>query len=310
MVQGRDPAYTLPESGRFLNLKELRKIVEVALLGGFFILTFSKSSITSIVSFFLLVLLLVQLVKNSKILKGLSFLLFLYLWQIVSSHKLVPSYILPSPVQIVHIILTQSHIILPHLLATLEITFIGFFLSILFGVLLALLMRVAKPIEDLIYPIAVITQSTPTIAIAPLIILWLGFGTLPKIVVVIWATFFPITVNTLLGLRTVDPDMVDVLKAISAKKSDIFKYVIFPHTLTYIITGIEISSPYAILGTLTAEWMGTTIGMGLYIRRSFSSFQLDQVFAGTIIIILFSLLMWGSATMMRQKFTRYLGGEK
>lgn len=287
-----------------------KKIVEVALLAVFVLLTLSKSTLISIFSFFISVILIVRVIRKSKILKGISFVLFLYLWQIVSSHKLIPSYILPSPTDIIGIIISQSSTILPNLLATLEVTFVGFFLSIIFGILLALLMHITKPIEDLIYPIAVITQSTPTIAIAPLIILWLGFGTLPKIVVVIWATFFPITVNTLLGLRTVDPDMIDVLKAISAKKSDIFKYVIFPHTLTYIITGIEISSPYAILGTLTAEWMGTTIGMGLYIRRSFSSFRLDQVFAGTIIIILFSLLMWGSATILRQRFTRYLGGEK
>ncbi|WP_041726001.1 ABC transporter permease [Caldisericum exile] len=291
-------------------MKKTLKVVEIALAFGLFVLTLSKSSIISIVAFFLFVVLLVRLIKNSRILKGISFVLFLYLWQIISIHKLVPSYILPSPMETLQIVLTQSNVILPNLIATLEVTFIGFFFSILFGILLALIMHIAKPIEDLIYPIAVITQSTPTIAIAPLIILWLGFGTLPKIVVVIWATFFPITVNTLLGLRTVDSDMIDVLKAISAKKSDIFKYVIFPHTFTYIITGIEISSPYAILGTLTAEWMGTTVGMGLYIRRSFSSFRLDQVFAGTIIIIIFSLLMWGSATILRQRFTRYLGGEK
>ncbi|HEM55964.1 MULTISPECIES: ABC transporter permease [Caldisericum] len=286
------------------------KVVEIVLTVGLFTFTLSKSTIVSVVSFFALVILLVRLVRNSQILKGVSFILFLYLWQIISSHKLVPSYILPTPSKILGIIITQSNVILPNLFATLEVTFIGFFLSILFGIILALLMHITRPIEDLIYPIAVITQSTPTIAIAPLIILWLGFGMLPKIVVVIWATFFPITVNTLLGLRTVDTDMIDVLKAISAKKRDIFKYVIFPHTLSYIITGIEISSPYAILGTLTAEWMGTTVGMGLYIRRSFSSFRLDQVFAGTIIIILFSLLMWGSATILRQRFTRYLGGEK
>jgi ABC-type nitrate/sulfonate/bicarbonate transport system permease component len=290
-------------------LKSL-KVVEIVLTVGLFTFTLSKSTIVSVVSFFALVILLVRLVRNSQILKGVSFILFLYLWQIISSHKLVPSYILPTPSKILGIIITQSNVILPNLFATLEVTFIGFFLSILFGIILALLMHITRPIEDLIYPIAVITQSTPTIAIAPLIILWLGFGMLPKIVVVIWATFFPITVNTLLGLRTVDTDMIDVLKAISAKKRDIFKYVIFPHTLSYIITGIEISSPYAILGTLTAEWMGTTVGMGLYIRRSFSSFRLDQVFAGTIIIILFSLLMWGSATILRQRFTRYLGGEK
>ncbi|MFU2158215.1 ABC transporter permease [Caldisericum sp. AR60] len=291
-------------------MKNSLKVVEIVLTVGLFTFTLSKSTIVSVVSFFALVILLVRLVRNSQILKGVSFILFLYLWQIISSHKLVPSYILPTPSKILGIIITQSNVILPNLFATLEVTFIGFFLSILFGIILALLMHITRPIEDLIYPIAVITQSTPTIAIAPLIILWLGFGMLPKIVVVIWATFFPITVNTLLGLRTVDTDMIDVLKAISAKKRDIFKYIIFPHTLSYIITGIEISSPYAILGTLTAEWMGTTVGMGLYIRRSFSSFRLDQVFAGTIIIILFSLLMWGSATILRQRFTRYLGGEK
>jgi len=292
-------------------LKNFKKIVLVLLVVCAFLLTLIPIKSLSLSSFFLFVILLAVAVKDRCLLKVFSFVVFIYLWYLVTERLLlVPPYILPSPIKVLMVIVNQKDIILPNLLSTLKITFFGFLLSILFGVLLALLMHLVKPIEDLIYPIAVISQSTPTIAIAPLIILWFGFGSLPKIGVVVWATFFPITVNTLLGLRSVDSDMVDVLKALSASRFDIFKFVIFPHTLSYLVTGIEISSPYAILGTLTAEWMGTDIGMGLYIRRSFSSFQLDQVFAGAIIIIIFSLLTWGIAVALRIRFTRYLGGNK
>ena len=286
------------------------KILKGLLLAGTFALTLIKLPIVSITAYIVFIVLLVRFIKSPTVLRILSFFLLIYLLELITSLELIPSYILPSPAQIGNVIISQRDVILPNLISTLEITFAGFALSIVFGIVFALIMHLVKPVEALIYPIAVISQSTPTIAIAPLIILWFGFGSFSKIGVVIWATFFPITVNTLLGLRTVDPDMVDVLTALGAKRLDIFRYVILPHTLSYIITGIEITSPYAILGALTAEWMGTTEGMGLYIRRSFSSFRLDQVFAGTIIIIIFSLLMWGGATLLRQRFTRYMGGNK
>ena len=286
------------------------KILKGLLLAGTFALTLIKLPIVSITAYIVFIVLLVRFIKSPTVLRILSFFLLIYLLELITSLKLIPSYILPSPAQIGNVIISQRDVILPNLLSTLKITFAGFALSIVFGIAFALIMHLIKPLESLIYPIAVISQSTPTIAIAPLIILWFGFGSFSKIGVVIWATFFPITVNTLLGLRTVDPDMVDVLTALGAKRFDIFIYVILPHTLSYIMTGIEITSPYAILGALTAEWMGTTEGMGLYIRRSFSSFRLDQVFAGTIIIIIFSLLMWGGATLLRQRFTRYMGGNK
>jgi len=292
-------------------LKKYQTTFKVALLVFLFLLTFTPNKFVTLSAFLLLVVSLSLFIKDSRILKILSFFIFVYLWYLVTDCLLlIPSYILPSPVKVLHIIISQKDVIIPNLISTLKITFFGFTLSILFGVSLAFLMHLIRPIEDFIYPVAVISQSTPTIAIAPLIILWFGFGSLPKIGVVVWATFFPITVNTLVGLKSIDPDMVDVLKAIGAKTSDIFKFVVLPHTLTYILTGIEISSPYAILGTLTAEWMGTDIGMGLYIRRSFSSFELGQVFAGAVIIIGFSLITWGIAVSLRRRFTRYLGGEK
>jgi len=306
MVQGLYPVPS--QNGRFLFLKV--KILKGLLLAGTFALTLIKLPIVSITAYIVFIVLLVRFIKSPTVLRILSFFLLIYLLELITSLELIPSYILPSPAQIGNVIISQRDVILPNLLSTLKITFAGFALSIVFGIVFALIMHLVKPVEALIYPIAVISQSTPTIAIAPLIILWFGFGSFSKIGVVIWATFFPITVNTLLGLRTVDSDMVDVLTALGAKRFDIFRYVILPHTLSYIITGIEITSPYAILGALTAEWMGTTEGMGLYIRRSFSSFRLDQVFAGTIIIIIFSLLMWGGATLLRQRFTRYMGGNK
>ena len=306
MVQGLHPVPS--QNGRFLFLKV--KILKGLLLAGTFALTLIKLPIVSITAYIVFIVLLVRFIKSPTVLRILSFFLLIYLLELITSLELIPSYLLPSPAQIGNVIISQRDVILPNLISTLEITFAGFALSIVFGIVFALIMHLVKPVEALIYPIAVISQSTPTIAIAPLIILWFGFGSFSKIGVVIWATFFPITVNTLLGLRTVDPDMVDVLTALGAKRLDIFRYVILPHTLSYIITGIEITSPYAILGALTAEWMGTTEGMGLYIRRSFSSFRLDQVFAGTIIIIIFSLLMWGGATLLRQRFTRYMGGNK
>lgn len=246
---------------------------------------------------------------NHTILRILAFLLFILLWWDITSHlHLMESYILPSPGDVWHIIVSQHTIIAKHLWYTLSISYVGLLLSLLFGTLLAIVMHAIRPLEDLFYPLMVLSQATPTIAVAPLIILWFGFGKYPKIGVVVWVTFFPITVNTLLGLHSIDKDMVDVMKAMGASRWQIFRHITLPHTLAYTLTGLEITSPYAILGALTAEWMGTTQGLGLYIKRSFSSFELPQVFAGTIIITVFSLLTWATVAYIKNIFTKWREG--
>ncbi len=243
------------------------------------------------------------------ILKTMAFFIFILLWWDLTSHlHVVESYILPSPGDVVSIIIRQRTIILRHLWYTLSISYIGLLLSLIFGTLLAILMHAVKPLEDLLYPLMVLSQATPTIAVAPLIILWFGFGRAPKIGVVVWVTFFPIAVNTFLGLHSVDRDMVDVMKAMGSSSWQIFRHVILPHTLAYILTGLEITSPYAILGAITAEWMGTTQGLGLYIKRSFSSFELPQVFAGTLIVTIFSLLTWGTVAYIKNKYSIWMKG--
>jgi len=264
----------------------------------------------SLLGIFLLTLSLLMTVKDHTTLRISAFLLFILLWWDISSHlHLVEPYILPSPSDVWHIIVSQRDILLHHLWYTLSISYIGLLLSLLFGTLLAIVMHSIPPLEDLLYPIMVLSQATPTIAVAPLIVLWFGFGRAPKIGVVVWVTFFPITINTLMGLHTVDRDMVDVMKAMGSTQFHIFRHIVLPHTLAYTLTGLEITSPYAILGALTSEWMGTTQGLGLYIKRSFSSFELPQVFAGTLIVTVFSLLTWWTVATIKNHFTKWRGGE-
>lgn len=274
------------------------------------LLLLSHTPILSIVGFLVIVIETTILFKNNHfMLRILAFLLFILLWWNITSHlRLIESYILPSPVDVLHIIFTQRDVIGKHLWYTLSISYIGLLLSLIFGTLLAIIMHTISPLEDLLYPITVLSQATPTIAVAPLIILWFGFGRAPKIGVVVWVTFFPITINTLLGLSSVNKDMIDVMKTMGASQWQIFRHIIFPHTLAYTLTGLEITSPYAILGALTAEWMGTTQGLGLYIKRSFSSFELPQVFAGTLIITMFSLLTWATVAYIKKRLTKWREG--
>ena len=239
----------------------------------------------------------------------LSPLVFLTLWQVVTEGTgLFKPYILPSPREVLLTIWAHRAVLAHHLGYTLTTALVGLLLSLLIGVGLAVVMHGIKPLEGLLYPLLVISQSTPSIAVAPLIILMFGFGRGPKIGVVVWATFFPITVNTLMGLRSVPGEAVDVLRAMGASRLQIFRHVVFPHTLAYTLYGLEITSPYAILGAITAEWMGTTEGLGLYIKRSFSSFELKQVFAGVIVITLFSLLLWLSVVTIRKTIIKWKEG--
>ena len=231
--------------------KLIKQRKQLAILVGLIslVLVFMPDAPLSLLGIFLLTLSLLMSVKDHTTLRISAFLLFIILWWDISSHlHLVESYILPSPTDVWYIIVSQRNILLHHLWYTLSISYIGLLLSLLFGTLLAIVMHSIPPLEDLLYPIMVLSQATPTIAVAPLIVLWFGFGRAPKIGVVVWVTFFPITINTLMGLHTVDRDMVDVMKAMGSTRFHIFRHIVLPHTLAYTLTGLEITSPYAILG--------------------------------------------------------------
>ncbi|MDN6195766.1 MAG: ABC transporter permease [Atopostipes suicloacalis] len=177
-----------------------------------------------------------------------------------------------------------------HTKVTLYEAFLGFGLAIIFAFLLAMIMDSFNLVKKAFYPLLIISQTIPTIAIAPILIIWFGFGTLPKILVVLMACFFPIIINLIDGLDNIDPDYLRLFDLMGASKLQTFRHLKGPIAMVHLLSGIKISATYMIVSAIVAEWLGGEKGIGVYMVRAKNSYALDKVFASIIVIIIISLI--------------------
>jgi ABC-type nitrate/sulfonate/bicarbonate transport system permease component len=205
---------------------------------------------------------------------------------------LIQPFILPSPYRIIVSLFEALPLLLPHLAVTLKEAMAGLGISIILAVILAVLMDNIRLIKKAVYPLLVVSQTIPLIAVAPLFILWFGFGILPKIIVVVLVCFFPIVVNLLDGLDSADEDIVNLLRSMGAGWFQVFRKAKLPPSLINFFSGLRVAVTYSIMGAVIGEWLGGTEGLGVYMIRAKRAFQLDKVFAAIIVIVLLSLILF------------------
>lgn len=168
---------------------------------------------------------------QNRLYPALTLIIIILLWQGIVDIKSIPKYILPSPVNIVNTLIKDFNVILVHTKITLYESFIGFALSVILSFILAVLMDSFQIIKKAIYPILVISQTIPTIAIAPLFIIWFGFGTLPKVIVVISVCFFPIVISLVDGFENIDRDYINLFTTFKASKLQTFYHLKLPYAM-------------------------------------------------------------------------------
>lgn len=213
------------------------------------------------------------------------------IWQIVCMTGLVPSYMLPSPVQVITALIGDFENIMFHASFTLQETFYGLLIGIVLSFIGATLMDRFGVIDRAFYPLMIITQTIPTIAIAPILVLWFGFDMAPKIILVVITTYFPIAIGLLDGYKSVDKDEIDLMRSMGAGNMDIFRHVKFPAALPHFFSGMKIASSYAVVGAVVSEWLGGFNGLGVYMTRMRKAYAFDNMFAVIILIIVISLLL-------------------
>ncbi len=232
---------------------------------------------------------------------GIFLILLILLWQLLSSFEVVPSFMLPSPVDVVKALINDFGNIAHHSVVTLSEAFIGLFLGIILAFLIAVLMDSSNFIYKATYPLLIISQTIPVIAIAPLLVLWFGFGAVPKIVLVFIVCFFPISIGLLDGFKGSDNDAISLLKAMGASKVQIFKHIKWPYALGGFFSGLKISVSYSVVGAVIAEWLGGNDGLGVYMTRVRKGYAFDKMFAVILLIIIVSLLlMWFVSLIEKQ----------
>ena len=242
---------------------------------------------------------------------NLPALLFLFallmLWQL-GAMKIDASYILPTPMQILQKRWELRNILFTvHLPATMEVTLIGLAISLILGLGLAVLMDVSPFWQKALYPVVVASQTIPTTTIAPLFVLWFGYGIWSKVLVTILITFFPITITVYDGLRSAKVEMAELLLTYGATKRDIYLKVKVPCALPYFFSAVKMAVPMSIIGAAIGEWLGAQSGLGYFSRRMMTQLDGAGVFAPIVLLSVTAMVTVGLVSLLEKRLVRWRG---
>lgn len=246
-----------------------------------------------------------QNTTRSKAPAAAALVLLLAAWQLVCVLELVPGYMLPSPVQVARAFWEERALLLEHSVITLKEAFIGLAVGVAIGFVFAVLMDTFELLYRAFYPILVLTQTVPTVAIAPLLVLWFGYEMTPKIILIVIATFFPVTVGLLDGFRGADRDTIGLLRSMGASRSQIFRYIKAPSALPQFFSGLRIAAAYSVVGAVISEWLGGFGGLGVYMTRVKKAFAFDKMFAVIFLISAISLVLMALVDYAEKKCMPY-----
>ncbi len=219
-------------------------------------------------------------------------MVFFLAWEVGVAVRQTPVYILPSPGRVLQTLAANAGDYSQASLVTLGEALAGLLLGLAAGGLLACLLTLQPGLEGGVMTLAILLKSTPLVAIAPLLTLWLGFGVTPKIIITALLTFFPVLVNVLTGLQRPDPALLDLFRAWQASRWEIFLHLRAPSALPYLFAALKISAPLALIGAVVAEWTGASGGLGRIMWLAYSNLNLPFLFAAIFLLAAFGMLLY------------------
>ena len=228
---------------------------------------------------------------------------FLVVWEAVVRVFEIPMFVLPTPSNVFMALWRgiTSSLYVDHIWITLTETLMGFVvgtsLAFLFGTLIAL----SRPVEYFLYPFIVMFQSMPKVALAPLIIVWFGLGLASKVVNAALVAFFPLMVNTIVGLRSAEEDNVNLMKSLAATRTQIFWMLQLPNAMPYIFAGLEIAMIFALIGAIVAEFVGAQSGLGMLIQSMNFTMDVAGQFSVLLLLSMLGLLLNGIVMGVRRR---------
>jgi ABC-type nitrate/sulfonate/bicarbonate transport system permease component len=218
--------------------------------------------------------------------------LMVLLWHVAATRSGLSAFILPSPAQVLQAGWETRALLGAAIGTTLLETAIGLAVALVLGVAVAAAMDLSPFVRRALYPLLVVSQTVQILAIAPLLIIWFGFGLLPKIIIVVLICFFPLAVSTADGLASADPDLISLLRAMGARREQIWRMVRLPAALPAFFSGLRVAVTYSVVGATIGEWVGGTEGLGLYMLRSKNALATDQVFVAIVITSALSIALY------------------
>ena len=230
----------------------------------------------------------------------------LLLWEAAVLIFKIPLYVLPSPVQVVKTLISERAVLTGHAIVTVTEAVAGISISLLLALFLGIVMDRFPLIKRGIYPILVVTQTVPMIVLAPILIIYMGFGVAPKILTVVLMCFFPIAVSFTDGMARIDGEYVHLVRSYGAGRWQVYRLVKIPAAIPSLLSGLKVAATYSISGAVVGEWIGSQRGLGYYLLRVKNGYMLDKVFACVLVIIFLSLCMNGILKLYQHLSLPYL----
>ncbi len=215
----------------------------------------------------------------------------LIVWEVYARSGLISKRILPAPSNVFAALYDVREVLLGHTLQTMTETVLGLLLAVIVGVSLAVMIFWSARVRKAVYPLLVLSQTVPLIALAPLFIIWFGFGLLPKVLIVMLFCFFPIVVAVTDGLLNTPRHYNDYLKSLGASRWQTLRHVHAPHSLDNFFSGLKISATYAVTGAIVGEYVGAYKGLGIYMQTAAHSHAVNLVFAAILVVIVLTMLL-------------------
>lgn len=229
----------------------------------------------------------------------------LAIWQAIVFLTGAPPYILPGPDLVLQALASRPALLLGHAWVTFAEILLGLFFGVVLGAVTALLSATYRPVQRWLMPVLVVSQALPVFALAPVLVLWMGFGMMSKVVMAVLIIFFPVTAAFYDGLRRVDPGWLDLADTMGASRLTVLRHLRLPNAMPAFASGVRVGTAVAPIGAVVGEWVGSSAGLGYLMLHANARMQIDQMFAALFVLALFGVALYFSVDAGLRRLTRW-----
>jgi putative hydroxymethylpyrimidine transport system permease protein len=222
-------------------------------------------------------------------------------WDLLADALSIEPFLIPAPSDIAEALWRDRDLLAEDGWVTLQEVVLGFALALAAGLAFATALHLSESLRRAFYPVLVASQTVPIIVIAPILVVWFGFGITPKLVIIALICFFPITVNTLDGLRSVDPDLIKLMRTLDASRTRIFLGAEMPSALPYAFSGAKVAVAVAVIGAVFGEWSGSNSGLGHLMLQASAQLETARLFAAVVVLSAFAVALFGLLSLLERR---------
>ena len=222
-------------------------------------------------------------------------------WDVIAEALNIEPFLVPAPSDVADSLWSDRSLLLDNAWVTAQEVLLGFAIAAVCGFAFAVALHLSDLLRRAFYPLMVASQTVPVIAIAPILVVWLGFGIGPKLAIIALVCFFPITVNTLDGLRSVDPELPRMMRTLDASRGQILRRVEIPSALPFLLSGAKIAAVISVIGAVFGEWSGADDGLGHLILIAQGQVQTARVFAAVFMLSVLAIALFGGLALIERR---------